>query len=44
MAKNKVTENLFKKKPKTSLGRHTKKDSLSKGSKRYKKPYAGQGR
>jgi hypothetical protein len=44
MAKNKVTENLFKKKPKTSLGRHTKKDSLAKGSKRYKKPYAGQGR
>ena len=44
MAKNKVTETLFKKKPKTSLGRHAKKDSLSKGSKRYKKPYAGQGR
>lgn len=44
MAKNEVTENLFKKKPKTSLGRHTKKDSLAKGSKRYKKPYAGQGR
>lgn len=44
MAKNKVTENLFKKKPKTSLGRHAKKNSLAKGSKRYKKPYAGQGR
>jgi len=44
MAKNKVTENTFKKKNKVSLGRHAKKDSLSKGSKRYKKPYAGQGR
>jgi hypothetical protein len=44
MAKNKVTENTFKKKYKVSLGRHAKKDSLSKGSKRYKKPYAGQGR
>ena len=44
MAKNKVTENTFKKKYKVSLGRHSKKDSLSKGSKRYKKPYAGQGR
>lgn len=44
MAKNKVTENTFKSKPKVSLGRHAKKDSLSKGSKRYKKPYAGQGR
>jgi hypothetical protein len=44
MAKNKVTENTFKKKHKVSLGRHAKKDSLAKGSKRYKKPYAGQGR
>ena len=44
MAKNKVTENTFKRKPKVALGRHAKKDSTSKGSKRYKKPYAGQGR
>ena len=44
MAKNKVTETLFKKKYKVSLGRHAKKDSLAKASKKYKKPYAGQGR
>jgi hypothetical protein len=44
MAKIKSTETLFKKKPKTSLGRHAKKDSINKGSKNYKKPYAGQGR
>lgn len=44
MAKIKSTENIFKKKNKPSLGRHAKKDSVSKGSKNYKKPYAGQGR
>jgi hypothetical protein len=44
MAKNKVTETLFKKKAKSSLGRHTKKDSLAKASKKYKKPYVGQGK
>ena len=44
MAKSKVVEKIFKPKSKTSLGRHTKSDSSNKGSKRYKKPYAGQGR
>lgn len=44
MAKAKVVENKFKPKSKSSLGRHTKSDSSNKGSKRYKKPYAGQGR
>jgi hypothetical protein len=44
MAKSKVVEKVFKAKSKPSLGRHSKKDSLNKGSKKYKKPYAGQGR
>ena len=44
MAKIKSAESTFKKKHKVSLGRHAKKDSTSKASKRYKKPYAGQGR
>jgi hypothetical protein len=44
MAKGKVVENKFKAKAKSSLGRHAKKDSTSKGSKNYKKPYSGQGR
>jgi hypothetical protein len=44
MAKSKVVENKFKPKSKSSLGRHTKSDSLNKGSKKYKKPYGGQGR
>ena len=44
MAKIKSSESIFKKKHKPSLGRHSKKDSTSKGSKIYKKPYAGQGR
>lgn len=44
MAKIKSTENTFKKASKKSLGRHAKKDSLNKGSKNYKKPYAGQGK
>lgn len=44
MAKGKVVENKFKAKTKSSLGRHTKSDSLNKGSKKYKKPNVGQGR
>ena len=44
MAKGKVVENKFKAKSKSSLGRHAKSDSLNKGSKKYKKPYSGQGR
>lgn len=44
MAKIKSSENTFKEKHKPSLGRHAKKDSLSKASRKYKKPYAGQGR
>jgi hypothetical protein len=44
MAKSKVVEKTFKPKSKTSLGRHTKSDSTNKGSKKYKKPYSGQGR
>lgn len=44
MAKNKVIEKVFKPNEKKSLGRHAKKDSTSKGSKNYKKPYSGQGR
>lgn len=44
MAKIKSAENIFKKKHKPSLGRHAKKNSMNKGSKMYKKPYAGQGR
>lgn len=44
MAKNKVTDSAFKKHTKSSLGRHAKKDSLAKASKKYKKSYVGQGR
>ena len=44
MAKAKVVENKFKAKAKSSLGRHAKSDSINKGSKKYKKPYASQGR
>ena len=35
---------LFKKRTKKKLGRHSKKNSLAKGSKMYKKKYRGQGR
>lgn len=44
MAKSKVIENKFKAKAKSSLGRHRKKDSTSKGSKNYRKKNVGQGR
>lgn len=43
MAKPKV-ETKFKPKSKSSLGRHRKKDSTSKGSKNYRKQNVGQGR
>ena len=35
---------LFKKRSKRKLGRHSKKNSLAKGSKMYKKKYRGQGK
>jgi hypothetical protein len=44
MAKVKVVENKFKAKSKSSLGRHAKKDSTSKGSKNYRKKNIGQGK
>jgi hypothetical protein len=44
MAKGKVVENKFKPKSKSSLGRHAKSDSTSKGSKNYRKKNVGQGR
>jgi hypothetical protein len=44
MAKGKVVENNFKPKSKSSLGRHTKRHSVNKGSKNYRKKNVGQGR
>lgn len=43
MKKKNDTGSGFNPKPKRKLERHAKKDSKSKTSKKYKKPYNGQG-